>query len=215
MNVAEKPNAMDDIATCAAQELSLVSGQEMELGSLHLGISFSGVREDNCNQISWWHNGIFRGEWPRVTGLSDAETSEALLDRSAHTLLEIKPGDLFAFQFIDASYYCYKHFSRIYVNGLEVTTEMVGVSSHYSREYTPGWFEPAFHMNGTNVGIGESETDLRKFLPPRRTMLDSGAEILSGVDNWAPEDFSSRDHRSGNWYWRIQLPLDIPTSFTF
>lgn len=215
VNVVEKSNVQDETATCAAQELSLVSGRELKLGSLHLGISLTGVRENNCNQISWWHNGIFRGEWQRTSNLSETESNEALLDRAVHTLLEIRPGDLFAFQFIDASYYCYKHFAKINLNGLEVTTDMVGVSSHYSREYTSGWFEPSFPMNGTRIGIDESETDLRKFLLPRKTMLDSGAEILSGIDNWAPEDYSSRDHRPGNWYWRIQLPLEIPTSFTF
>ncbi len=205
----------NETASCTPKTVNLVSGRELELGSFWISISRDGVKENSCNQLTWWHNGMFRGDWPKVSGLSDTEVDKVLEERSTHTLLEMRPGDLLAFQFIDASYYCYKHFAKIVVNGIEITTEMTGVNTYYSREYTPNWFDPGFTLNGTRVGLDESEVDLRKFLPRRKIMIESGAEIEPGIDYWAPEDPNSRDHKKGDWFWRIQLPTNIPSSFTF
>lgn len=182
----------------------------MKLGSFTPAISRTGLLHDSCTRIAWWHNGQFRGEWPSRPLLDQSTVDTALTDRTQHTLLELRPGDLLAFQILQASYYCYKHFSAISVNNLNVTTIMPGILTHYAREYSVDWYDPATTLNASNTATDESEPNLQKFLPPRPTMLQEATVIVPGVDYWAPDEGANLDTRTGDWFWRIQIPADLP-----
>lgn len=186
----------------------------LKLGMMNLSISQAGIQADKCTQFSWYHNGDLRGEWTNegVFTLSANETAKASTDRSVHTLLELLPGDLLAFQFTEASYYCYKALAAIRANNLNITTDMPGVETYYAREYSPDWYSPNVTINATTIGNGteQFESDLTKFLTPRKSLLDDNTTlIVPGNDYWQPDD-GSNDHAVANWYWRIHIPTDLP-----
>lgn len=205
-------------APCNTTVAKKVTAPTLKLGMMNLSISESGVQADKCNKFIWYHNGNLRGDWTNegYFSLSANDTAAALADRAVHTLLELLPGDLLAFQFTDASYYCYKNLAAISANNLNITTDMVGVQTYYAREPSDYWFAPNFTMNATTLGNGteESEIDRAKFLVPRKFMLDNTTDgsltpVVPGTDYWQPDD-GSADHAVANWYWRIHIPTDLP-----
>lgn len=202
-------------APCNRTLLKKVTSPTLKLGMFNLSVSERGIQADKCTQFSWYHNGDFRGEWTNegAFALSDNDTAKALADRSVHTLLELLPGDLIAFQFTEASYYCYKSFAAISANDLNITTDMLGVETYYAREYSTDWYSPNVTVNATTIGNGteEFESDLTKFLVPRKALLnDSTIPIVPGVDYWEADDGFGKDTGIGNWYWRIHIPTDLP-----
>lgn len=220
MKTPETVNSVMDVderlptAPCSPRVVRLISSRVLTLGTFEPALSTEGVRQDNCNQFMWWHNGEYRGNWPSEPDLDDAGVASAVADRSLHTFLELRPGDLLAFQFRQGSYYCYKHYSAINVNGLNITTSMPGVTTHYARDFSPEWFDPSFVLNSTNTAADESEPDLTKFLLPRTEMLESGNPIKPGEDYWAPDKGGNLDTHTGDWFWRIQIPDGLPDPST-
>ncbi len=198
-------------APCTQQVVYQVTKPTLRLGSFLPALSASGMARDECSQFTWWHNGLLRGDWGLVGGVMDEnKTATALSERGVHTLLELRPGDLLAFQFTHASYYCYKSFSAIMVNGLNITTDMPGVATHYARQATPNWFGPAYVIDESNTAADESDTDLTKWLKPRTKMLVDNATIVPGRDQWQRDLGGSDDTRTADWFWRVQIPRDLP-----
>lgn len=217
INVVAQGSESSTEAPCDPTPIPQVSEPSLKLGNAVFAFSRKGVAADMCTQITWWQNGLFRGDWNRVSDTleTDAKIDAALIERSKHTLLELRPGDLIAFQITEGSYHCYSHFSGFEVNGLNITTEMLGVTSHYAREFSTNWFDPSVTLNSSNTAANETELDLTKFLPPRTKMRD-GSVIEPKVDYWQP-DGDNMDHLIGDWFWRIRIPTDLidPFSSTF
>lgn len=189
-------------AACNQQTISAVAGRELELGSFTPRLSRKGVAANACNEIAWWHQGELMGNYKSIPDLTSAGVDDALAVRQDHSLLELRPGDVLAFRFRDASYYCYTHLSDLIVNATTLTTEDDGFEVLYARKFSKDWFLPNAAIS---IGVDESETDLTKFIPPRTTMFN-GKGIVPGEDNWAPASEGGEDHRASNWYWRIKVP---------
>lgn len=205
------------VADCETSSRTMVSGQDISLGTLKIHISRAGVKANDCTQISWWHNGVLLGNRGTVNGISeadDATLNAELFAREDHSLLELRPGDLIAFRFKEGSYYCYSHFSEMVVNGAQITSSMDVVTTHYTREFSEGWFLPSFKLTAANTAADESETDLRKFLPLRKNKLTAGTPLIDGTDYWEPRDDSNPDNKRSNWYYRLQIADDINSAVT-
>lgn len=207
------PDVAQATAACQTASSSLVNSREISLGTFKIHISKNGVLADDCTQIAWWHNGILLGNHKLVPSMSALVVDTEHSKREDHSLLELRPGDLLAFRFKEASYYCYKHFSEMLVNGTEISTNTGVTTTHYSREYSQDWFLPSFTLTEANTAADESETDLKKFLPLRKTKF-SGSPISNGTDHWEPRDDTNADNKRSNWYYRIQIADTIsgPTS---
>jgi hypothetical protein len=142
-------------------------------------------------------------------GVSTTNLASVLADRQNHSLLELRPGDLIAFRHREGSIYCYNHFSEFLVNGTVVDTTMAGVDVRYSRIFAENWYKPSLNVV---LGTGEEEKDLTKWLPPRTRMLASTTPVSPGSDQFETIDPKSADHKRSNWYWRIQIPSNLPNS---
>jgi hypothetical protein len=143
---------------------------------------------------------------PVPGGVTSASVAGVLSQRSDHSLLELRPGDLIAFRHREGSYYCYNHLSRFLVNGTVVDTTNTGIDVRYSRMFTDNWYDKTYKPV---QGVGEVEEDLTKWLPQRTKMLVSGETITPGADMFQTIDMSSADHKRSNWYWRIQIPTAL------
>lgn len=205
------------VADCETSSRTMVSGQDISLGTLKIHISKAGVRANDCTQISWWHNGVLLGNRGVVNGISSANTATLNAELSAredHALLELRPGDLIAFRFKEGSYYCYNHLSEMVVDGTKITSNMNVVTSYYAREFSQGWFLPSYKLTASNTAADENESDLKKFLPLRSNKLVTGLGLIDGTDYWEPRDDSNADNKRSNWYFRIQIADDISSAAT-
>lgn len=198
-------------APCKKQIHYQISKPILKLGHFLPSLSRRGMRNDMCTRFTWWHNGLFRGDWSSVGEAMDVNsTNVALKQRAQHDMLELRPGDLLAFQFSQGSYYCYNSFAQIQVNNLNITTNMPRVTTHYARQFSENWFDPSFVLNETNTALNESDPDFTKFLPPRKRMLMDNSSIIPGVDLWERDLGANEDTRTADWFWRIQIPSDLP-----
>lgn len=205
------------IADCETSSRTMVSGRDISLGTLKIHISVAGVKANECTQISWWHNGVLLGNRGTVDQISEADDATLNMELSAredHSLLELRPGDLIAFRFKDGSYYCYNHFSEMVVNETHITSSMDVVSTHYTREFSEGWFLPSYELTAANTAADEGETDLKKFLPLRKTKLSTDTPLIDGIDYWEPRDDSNADNKRSNWYYRMQIADNINSAVT-
>lgn len=199
-------------ADCQAGQRSMVTSQEISLGTLKIHLSRKGMQVNDCAQIVWWHNGVVLGIRRTDPGMSEATVDAELGVRQDHSLLELRPGDLIAFRIREGSYYCYKHFSEMVVNGTSVNTNMASITTHYARGYTTDWFLPSYKLTAENTAKDETETDLTKFLPLRTKTLVSGEAIVAGKDYWQARDDSNGDNKRSNWYYRIQIGETLSTA---
>lgn len=193
-------------ASCTSSiSLPTASSPNISLGSIQFHLSRPGISSDSCSQFAWWHNGELLGNYGKIENGIDLETSK----RQKHSMIELKKGDLLAFRFIDASYYCYKHFTEFIINGTSLNSNAQSVNTMYAREYSADWYLPHYELNVANTGLDESETDFTKFLPLRTHLLTSGIRIVAGEDYWQVRDDTDDDHKRGDFYFRIQLLPDI------
>lgn len=204
--VKDSADASKQVADCETKPRSLVSEREITLGTFKIHLSRNGMLVNDCAQVAWWHNGELLGNRNVVNGMSESNVDAELRAREDHSLLELRPGDLLAFRIREGSYYCYKHFSEMVVNTVDMDTAMPTVTTHYAREYSKDWFMPSFKLTPENTAETEAETDLKKFLPIRKHRLTDGAIIENGKDYWQPRDDNSADNKRSNWYYRIQIP---------
>lgn len=205
VNEADKTQA---IADCETKTRSMVDSVDISLGTIKIHISKAGIKANDCTQIAWWHNGILLGNRRLVDGITEANdavvTSEQIA-REDHSLIELRPNDVIAFRFKEASYYCYKHLTEMVMNGTSIDTNMGFVSTFYAREFSTNWFLPSFELNESNTAQDETETDLKKFLPLRKNKLVSGDVLITGTDYWQPRDDANADNKRSNWYYRIHI----------
>lgn len=199
-------------ADCQTNSRAMVAGRDIVLGTFRIHLSKAGSGANDCTQIAWWHNGVLLGNRGLDPGMSTATIDNELAARERHSLLELRPGDVLAFRTKEGSYYCYKHFSEMVVNGTSITTSMASVTTHYSRGYTKDWFLPSYKLTAANTAADESEPDRQKFLPLRTTKLASNEAIVPGQDYWKIRDDSNADNKRSNWYYRIEISSSLSTA---
>lgn len=197
-------------AVCTSQTVPLVSSRQFTLGTLKLHISRAGILANDCTRIAWWLDGELLGNRKSAAGISTSTVDQEISDREDHSLLELLPGSLVAWRFKDGSFYCFKYFAEMMVNKSKITSSTAGVTIYYAREYTKDWFMPSYKLTSEDMGVDESETDLKKFIPLRKKKLTSDTQILEGVDYWQPISEASADNRRSNWYFRMQIPDPLP-----
>lgn len=203
-------DASKDIAECVTKSIPMVSSQEITLGFLRFHFSRKGVLANDCIQVAWWHNGELLGNRKLGIPIDSSTLNDAVSERENHSQLELRPGDIIAFRFRGASYYCYNHLTDITANTTSFKSTDAGVTTHYAREFSTDWFMPSFKLDSNTLGDDESETDLKKFLPLRTKKLSSDTAIVPGDDMWEPRDDSNQDNKRSNWYYRIQIPNPLP-----
>lgn len=193
-------------APCEIKTTLQVSALDITLGSVKIHISRAGVLANDCTQLAWWHNGELLGNRGLAPTMSEDTVDAELTAREDHSLLELRPGDLIAFRFLQSSYYCYLHLTEMVVNSTSLDTLSQGVTTHYARAYSPDWYLPSFKLTGANTGVDENETNKKKFIPLRAKKLNSDQPIVPGNDYWEPTDNSDSDKKKGSFYFRIQIP---------
>lgn len=176
-------------------------GIELQLGTFGLGISRKGLLANACNQISWYYNGEKQGEYGNTPVIDSGNLEAEYARRSSHTLYEFKSGDLIAFRFKNASYYCFTHYAEFDVNGTIVDRSSSGDPIWFANAHSENWFTNDFVPT---YGVREGDGPVTNFVPLRSTMLGSGRAIGKGEDLWQGDD-GSADHQTSNWYFRIQL----------
>jgi hypothetical protein len=142
--------------------------------------------------------------------------------RQEHSLLELRPGDLVAFRFKDASYHCYRHLTAFNIDGAGVDSTALGFETRFAREHTPGWEKKEFKPV---LSEAENADNLAAFVPLRTHQLPKsingttkGPAITPGADMWKPpsnvasgEEYD-QNHKISNFYFRIDIPSTISTS---
>lgn len=194
----------NDTAACHEEVLPRPSSKELlQLGSWRAEFSRKGMLANACNQISWYHNGEEMGNYGLDPVITTANVDTELARRSEHTKLELKPGDLIAFRFKNASYYCYNHRSMFRVNGTVIDTSTSGTQTWFAKTFSPNWFSPSFAPTSAS---DETSAGLKDFIPLRTATRNSDGTvaIVPGTDLWEPDD-GSLDHQTSNFYFRIQL----------
>lgn len=164
------------------------------------------------------------GNYKPVDSMTSGKLSSELAARQAHSLLELRPGDLVAFRFKDTSYHCYRHLTEFSIDGTVIDSTAPGFETRFAREHTDGWETKNF------IPILEEEEradNLASFLPLRKTQLpklengtEVGAVITPGADMWKPPsnvaagEAYDQNHKLSNYYFRIQIPstLTVPAS---
>lgn len=197
------------IAECRMVTSDLHAGEpQLQLGTVKIHISTRGMRANSCSKVAWWHNGELLGAHGLIEEDPMNVTAE-LAVRGYHTEVELKPGDLLAFRFRDASYYCFKSLVEFRVSATSISSTHPNVTTVYARDYTADWYLPSTLLTTDNTGVDESEPDWTKFLPARTSLLNNGVPIDPGHDYWRPRNDSDADHRQGDFYFRVQLPDSI------
>lgn len=194
----------DDTAACHEEVLLRPSSNEpLQLGSWRAEFSRKGMLANACNQISWYHNGEEMGTYGMDPLITTANIDTELARRSEHTKFEFKPGDLIAFRFKNASYYCYNHRSVFLVNGTMIDTSTSGAQTWFAKTFSPNWFSPSFVPT---YASDEASAGRYDFIPLRTAIANSDGTvaIVPGTDLWEPDD-GSFDHQTSNFYFRIQL----------
>lgn len=201
MNPREKAK----ISSCRTRTIYAASAPVLELGSVTISVSTVGSRADACNEVALFHNGNLIANFPKEPSLVETEPVNVLKRREYYDKLELRPGDLVAFRFYSASYYCFRHHVSFVVNGKTITTDSPGVTMLYARKASDGWYLNDYDMRG-RIANSESDPDLTKWLRPREKTITSGAIIIPNVDYWDTPDQSNPDRRISNYYWRISIP---------
>lgn len=189
--------------TACHEETHKVAGKGiLELGSWTPRISRSGLLANACTRIAWWLNGDLMGNYGDDPVIDATNVDSEVLRRADHTLYELKSGDLIAFRYKTASYYCFNSQVILNVNGTVLDSATGAMSITFARQHTPDWFMPSFTPVFSPSESGATPTD---FSPLRTNFLSSGLPITPGVDHWEAPD-GSRDHALSNFYYRIQIP---------
>lgn len=213
-HMPSNPRATTKYAQCKTRVVYGAAKPVLKLGAILISISRKGSLADSCNQIAVFHNGHLIANFGKAGPKKLLAESEAVLRRREYyDKLELRPGDLIAFRFFDASYYCFMHYFRAVVDGTLISNLTPGVSLMYARKASDGWYRPEYDM-ANRMGTSESEKDLTKWIPLRLKTLTSGKSIQPNADYWAPADQSNADNRIQNYYYRMTLPDKIATTST-
>lgn len=191
-----------DTGDCHEEVAPRAKTWQLELGEWDLGLSRKGLLANACNQVSVWHNGYLLGSYGNDPVVTSSNLDEEYDGRTVHKALELKPGDVLAFRFKNASYLCYNSKSELRVNGTTLDTESTGVESYFSKGFTEGWNLPGFTPTFSPQESGASYKD---FFPLRES-LSTGTAVTPGDDLWEADD-GSLDHHTSNFYFIIKLSL--------
>lgn len=189
-------------AACKSKTVALAGARDIKLGTVKFHFSKTGLLADDCTQMAWWHNGELMGAHERHNKSFDS--AKIVSKYQDHAMLELHAGDLVAFRFREASYYCYKHLSEFVVNTKHLSTISQGVTTHYARQFSEDWFKPSFKLTGANTAANENSHPT-KFVPLRLRRLQNNALITPGIDYWKAKS-DNLDNKRTNFYFRIQFP---------
>lgn len=162
------------------------------------------------------------GNYKPPSSMSPGTLAAELATLEDHSLLELRPGDLVAFRFKDATYHCYRHLTTFTIDGTIVESKAPGFETRFARSYSDGWETKEFIPI---LAEKETEANLAAFVPLRTRQLPKnvndtteGAVISPGADMWkAPSNVATgevydQNHKVSNFYFRIQIPSTISTS---
>lgn len=195
-------------AECATRRVLVAERPVLMLGSMLLALSPSGISADACSQIAVFHNGRLIANFGRDPNTARSRPSLLQRQRAFHDRLELRAGDVLAWRFVDASYYCFLHRVALRVNSFALSETSPGGYLLYARAASPGWFSRNIDLTG-RIANSEKDRDLTKWLRPRSRMLATPRRVTPGVDFWSPPDQSNPDNRISNYYWRFQIPNEL------
>lgn len=202
---------MDGKTYCNNMTSEIAEPPVLRLGSLEIGLSRKGMVSNACNELVWFYNGEFMVNYGDESNpeINCANVDYEIDRRANHTSIELKRGDLIAFRFKHASYHCFTSIAKFQVNGKRLSSMHKDVVIRYATKHTPGWhhpsFKPMYPKNNESVyNVTEETEEPGVFVPLRREFLETGENIIPGKDYWHPPD-GGRDHKLGNFYFRIQL----------
>lgn len=207
------------VRPCTRSARAAATNTDLILGTIRFQYSTPGTLANKCTYVAWFLNGKLMGNYKPLSSMSSDQLSSELARRQAHSLLELRPGDLVAFRFKDTSYHCYRHLTEFTIDGVAVDSTAPGFETRFAREHTPGWetkeFQPILEEE-------ERADNLASFLPLRKTQLpklengtEVGAVITPGADMWKPPSNVAagepydQNHKLSNFYFRIQIPSTV------
>lgn len=214
--VAEAQTAGERLKSqCDYQENTSSGNSYLKLGEIHFALSEKGVLANACNQFAWFINGKLMGVYPKPTSLRPELYSTEYDQRSNHYLLELRPGDLIAFRFKDASYHCYKQLTILDVNGTATSSAALGFDTRFAREWSSNWEKKTFVPV---LREEERDDNMRAFVPLRKYTLpltpgsSDVNKVVPGEDMWQPSTGPYADdpnHRLSNFYYRMKVPVNL------
>lgn len=211
--LASLPGQVMTSVQCSMKTRNLVTSPELRLGSLLISISQKGVLANNCNEFAWYLNGEQMGFYPSLPEVSTATVNDAQLERGYHSLLELRDGDIIAFRFRKASYYCFTGLVDINHNSsisqlIPDTDVIKQFQAYYTRYFIEGWNSRDLVLNDTNTAANEVSASTKggkRFVLLRSRRLSG--EALSGFeDAWEPFKDGNADTAQADWYFRLKIP---------
>lgn len=197
------PNSNLSRATCYTRTLESASKPSIELGGWNMSLSRTGVLQNKCLQLRWYHNGEEMASFDKTPVVSADNLDAEVNRRAVNSLYEFKPGDLLAFQWTAASYFCHLSQFAINVDGNVrlVTNANSSDTIRFARRFSTDWYQPWFIPV---LGENEYTAEAWHFVPLRQKLFNGGAPITPGIDYWRADD-GSRDHETTNFYYRVLL----------
>lgn len=197
-----------DVRACAQTQSVGALQPTLRLGSLSVAVSRRGLAADACAELTVYHNGrmVASHQCRGAAAADDAALDAALRTRAETNGLALQAGDAVAFRFSNASYHCFGNLVRAKVGDrMRTSAPGGGLVVRFARARVEGWAARKFDV-GAHAAKDERVARRGEFLPMRVRTLERGAPIEPGADLWRPADQSSKDHRLGNWYWRVDVP---------
>lgn len=197
------PGSNNTRATCYTRSVQSADKPSLKLGGWNMSLSRTGMLQNSCTQIRWFLNGVEMASFGKPPIMSAENLDDEIDKRGINSLYEFRAGDLLAFQFLSASYYCHLSHFVINVDGSErvLTNSNSSDVIRFARKFSMGWNQPWFIPV---LGTDEYNADSWHFVPLRPMLFSSGAPIIPGIDYWLPDD-GTRDHESTNFYFRVLL----------
>lgn len=213
-------SAGQSTAQCEKEERQVVLKPILKLGFLTISLSFKGILKNDCNRFKWFLNGETMGTYPSEPGMNAISAIKARKERQYHKMLELKEGDVIAFRFIQASYYCFSGSVYILHNGT-VSDFRPGEANarrfeaYYSDHQISGWKSRDLELEDENTAPDETSAASKgrnTFILFRSKKLSQSHSIITGLDDlWEPRDNTNPDNRRSNWYFRMKIPKNSQT----
>lgn len=197
------PNSNLSRAICSTRTVESAGQPSIELGGWNISLSRTGMLENMCLQLRWYHNGDEMASFGKTPVVTVNNLDAQIEQRSINSLYEFKSGDLLALQWTSASYFCHLSQFAINVDGniRLLTNSNSSDVIRFARRFTPDWYQPWFVPV---LGADESTAEAWHFVPLRQKLFNGGAPIIPGVDYWRTPD-GTRDHETTNFYFRVLL----------
>lgn len=95
-------NTVDFQRTCEAKSVSVAFTPDIELGSVRIGISERGTKANQCTNVRVYINGDLVNRFSNERSMEGKDVAKLVKKRAHHTKLELRPGDVLAFNFKQA-----------------------------------------------------------------------------------------------------------------